>query len=92
MEGLLSQTLIVHMIRTRRIPFVQSRASLPVLLMTGAVMVFGLWLPFSPLASALSMEPLPMSYFPWLIGTLLAYCTLTQVVKSWYIRRYGSWL
>lgn len=91
-EGLLSQTLIVHMIRTRRIPFIQSRASLPVLLMTGAVMVFGLWLPFSPLASALSMEPLPMSYFPWLIGTLLAYCTLTQVVKGRYIRRYGSWL
>ncbi|MFD3574033.1 magnesium-translocating P-type ATPase [Streptomyces sp. NPDC058644] len=91
-EGLLSQTLIVHMIRTRRIPFVQSRASLPVLLMTGAVMVLGLWLPFSPLASALSMGPLPMSYFPWLIGTLLAYCTLTQVVKGLYIRRYGSWL
>ncbi|WP_367046582.1 magnesium-translocating P-type ATPase [Streptomyces sp. Je 1-332] len=91
-EGLLSQTLIVHMIRTRRIPFVQSRASLPVLLMTGAVMAFGLWLPFSPLASALSMQPLPMSYFPWLIGTLLAYCTLTQVVKGRYIRRYGSWL
>lgn len=55
-------------------------------------MVFGLWLPFSPLASALSMEPLPMSCFPWLIGTLLAYCTLTQVVKGRYIRRYGSWL
>lgn len=91
-EGLLSQTLIVHMIRTRRIPFIQSRASLPVLFMTGAVMAFGLWLPFSPLASALSMQPLPMSYFPWLIGTLLAYCTLTQVVKGRYIRRYGGWL
>ncbi|MGW5735559.1 MULTISPECIES: magnesium-translocating P-type ATPase [Streptomyces] len=91
-EGLLSQTLIVHMIRTRRIPFLRSRASLPVLVMTGAVMAFGLWLPFSPLAPALSMEPLPMSYFPWLIGTLLAYCTLTQVVKGRYIRRYGSWL
>ncbi|MEV5976205.1 magnesium-translocating P-type ATPase [Streptomyces sp. NPDC052114] len=91
-EGLLSQTLIVHMIRTRKIPFIQSRASLPVLVMTGAVMLFGLWLPFSPLASALSMEPLPMSYFPWLIGTLLAYCALTQVVKGWYVRRYHSWL
>ncbi|WP_079143994.1 magnesium-translocating P-type ATPase [Streptomyces luteocolor] len=91
-EGLLSQTLIVHMIRTRKIPFIQSRASLPVLVMTGAVMVFGLWLPFSPLASALSMQPLPMSYFPWLIGTLLAYCALTQVVKGCYVRRYHSWL
>ncbi|MFE0102581.1 magnesium-translocating P-type ATPase [Streptomyces sp. NPDC059009] len=91
-EGLLSQTLIVHMIRTRKIPFIQSRASVPVLVMTGAVMAFGLWLPFSPLASTFSMQPLPMSYFPWLIGTLLAYCALTQGVKSWYIRRYGEWL
>ncbi|MEU5897400.1 MULTISPECIES: magnesium-translocating P-type ATPase [Streptomyces] len=91
-EGLLSQTLIVHMIRTRKIPFVRSRASLPVLVMTGAVMLFGLWLPFSPLAGALSMEPLPMSYFPWLAGTLLAYCALTQAVKGWYIRRYHEWL
>ncbi|MEU8952990.1 magnesium-translocating P-type ATPase [Streptomyces sp. NPDC048518] len=91
-EGLLSQTLVVHMIRTRKIPFVQSRASVPVLVMTGAVMAFGLWLPFSPLATALSMEPLPMSYFPWLFGTLLAYCALTQAVKGWYIRRYHGWL
>ncbi|QEU90350.1 magnesium-translocating P-type ATPase [Streptomyces kanamyceticus] len=91
-EGLLSQTLIVHMIRTQKIPFVQSRASLPVLVMTGSIMLLGLWLPFSPLASALSLQPLPMSYFPWLIGTLLAYCALTQGVKTWYIRRYHSWL
>ncbi|MFF3644237.1 magnesium-translocating P-type ATPase [Streptomyces sp. NPDC002564] len=91
-EGLLSQTLIVHMIRTRKIPFLQSRASLPVLVTTGAVMVLGLWLPFSPLAAALSMQPLPMSYFPWLVGTLVAYCVLTQVVKGWYIRRYHAWL
>ncbi|MFE0170854.1 magnesium-translocating P-type ATPase [Streptomyces sp. NPDC059002] len=91
-EGLLSQTLIVHMIRTQKIPFIQSRASLPVLVMTGSIMALGLWLPFSPLASALSLEPLPMSYFPWLIGTLLAYCVLTQGVKTWYIRRYHSWL
>ncbi|MEU3752458.1 magnesium-translocating P-type ATPase [Streptomyces olivoreticuli] len=91
-EGLLSQTLIVHMIRTRKIPFIQSRASLPVLVMTGLVMAFGIVLPFSPLASALSMEPLPMSYFPWLIGVLLAYCALTQVVKTWYIRRFSTWL
>ncbi|MEV6670600.1 magnesium-translocating P-type ATPase [Streptomyces sp. NPDC051162] len=91
-EGLLSQTLVVHMIRTRRIPFIQSRASVPVLVMTGLVMAFGIFLPFSPLASALSMEPLPMAYFPWLIGILLTYCALTQVVKTWYIRRFSTWL
>ncbi|MFF4215600.1 magnesium-translocating P-type ATPase [Streptomyces nondiastaticus] len=91
-EGLLSQTLIVHMIRTRKVPFIGSRASAPVMVMTAVVMAFGLLLPFSPLAPALSMEALPMSYFPWLIAILLAYCALTQAVKSWYIRRFNTWL
>ncbi|QHC24792.1 magnesium-translocating P-type ATPase [Streptomyces sp. GS7] len=91
-EGLLTQTLVVHMLRTRRIPFLRSRATFPVLLMTVLVMAVGLWLPFSPLAGVLGMQALPMSYFPWLAGTLAAYCLLTQGVKSWYIRRFGEWL
>ncbi|MER5775626.1 magnesium-translocating P-type ATPase [Streptomyces sp. NPDC002039] len=91
-EGLLSQTLIVHMIRTRKIPFIQSRASWPVMVMTVLAVLTGLWLPFSPLAGSLGFVALPAGYFPWLIGVLLAYCTLTQVVKTWYIRRFGTWL
>ncbi|MEU8434922.1 magnesium-translocating P-type ATPase [Streptomyces sp. NPDC029216] len=91
-EGLLSQTLVVHMIRTRRIPFIQSRASWPVMVMTVLAVATGLWLPFSPLAPALGFTALPAGYFPWLIGVLLAYCTLTQLVKTWYIRRFGTWL
>jgi len=91
-EGLLTQTLVVHMLRTRRIPFVQSRATLPVLVMTAAVTAIGLYLPFSPLAGVLGMQALPMSYFPWLVATLASYCLLTQGVKTWYIRRFGSWL
>ncbi|MFE3772510.1 magnesium-translocating P-type ATPase [Streptomyces sp. NPDC057579] len=91
-EGLLTQTLVVHMLRTRRIPFVQSRATWPVLLMTALVMGVGLWLPFSPLAGALGMQPLPTAYFPWLAATLAAYCLLTQGVKRWYIRRFDEWL
>ncbi|WP_260613877.1 magnesium-translocating P-type ATPase [Streptomyces sp. WAC07061] len=91
-EGLLSQTLVVHMIRTRRIPFVESRASWPVMAMTVLAVLTGLWLPFSPLAPALGFTALPAAYFPWLIGVLLAYCTLTQLVKTWYIRRFGTWL
>ncbi|MEU9715436.1 magnesium-translocating P-type ATPase [Streptomyces sp. NPDC047976] len=91
-EGLLSQTLIVHMIRTRKIPFVQSRASWPVMAMTVLAVLAGLWLPFSPLAPSLGFTALPAAYFPWLIGVLLAYCTLTQLVKTWYIRRFGTWL
>ncbi|MDG4857292.1 magnesium-translocating P-type ATPase [Streptomyces sp. T-3] len=91
-EGLLSQTLIVHMIRTRKIPFIQSRASWPVMVMTILAVATGLFLPFSPLASGLGFVPLPMSYFPWLIGTLLAYCALTQLVKTWYIKKFHTWL
>ncbi|WP_198540063.1 hypothetical protein [Streptomyces sp. CT34] len=46
-------------------------------------MTVGVWLPLSPVAGVLGMQALPMSYFPWLIGTLAAYCPLTQGVKSW---------
>ncbi|MFI6146493.1 magnesium-translocating P-type ATPase [Streptomyces sp. NPDC051109] len=91
-EGLLSQTLIVHMIRTRKIPFVQSRASWPVMVMTVLAVLTGLYLPFSPLAGSLGFVALPASYFPWLIGVLLAYCTLTQLLKTLYIRKFGTWL
>ncbi|MFC5719141.1 magnesium-translocating P-type ATPase [Streptomyces gamaensis] len=91
-EGLLTQTLVVHMLRTRKIPFVRSRATAPVMLMTALVMAVGIVLPFSPLAGVLGMQALPMSYFPWLVGTLLAYCLLTQGVKTWYMRRFNSWL
>ena len=91
-EGLLSQTLIVHMIRTRKIPFIQSRASWPVMLMTGVVMAVGIVLPFTSLGASVGLMPLPWSYFPWLVLTLLAYCTLTQAVKVWYIRRFQKWL
>jgi Mg2+-importing ATPase len=58
-EGLLSQTLIVHMIRTRKIPFIQSWATAPVLALTTGIMALGIFIPFSGFAGALKMEPLP---------------------------------
>lgn len=91
-ESIISQTLIVHLLRTRRLPFVQSRASLPVLLATGAVCVFGLVLPFSGWGADLGLVPLPWTYFPWLVATLLAYCLLAQLAKRLYIRRFGTWI
>ncbi|WP_330333248.1 magnesium-translocating P-type ATPase [Streptomyces sp. NBC_00536] len=91
-EGLLSQTLIVHMIRTRKIPFIQSRASWPVMVMTVLAVLTGLYLPFSPLAESLGFVALPAGYFPWLIGVLLAYCTLTQLLKTVYIKKFNTWL
>ena len=90
--GLLTQTLIVHMIRTQHIPFIQSRAATPVILLTASIMAFGIYLPFSSLGAHLGMVPLPWSYFGWLAGILLSYCVLTQLVKTLYIRRFGQWL
>ena len=90
--GLLTQTLIVHMIRTRHIPFIQSRAAWPVILLTASIMAIGIYLPYSPLGAHLGLVPLPMSYFPWLGGILLSYCVLTQLVKTFYIRRFHEWL
>ncbi|MET4569647.1 magnesium-translocating P-type ATPase [Rhodanobacter soli] len=91
-EGLLSQTLIVHMIRTRRIPFLQSVASAPVLGLTLAIIVIGMLIPFSALGAKIGMVPLPPLYFAWLALTLASYCVLTQLMKVIYIRRYGRWL
>jgi Mg2+-importing ATPase len=88
-EGLLSQTLIVHMIRTRKVPFLQSRAATPLILTTVIIMAVGLFIPFSPLAPKIGMVPLPGSYFLWLLGFLLSYALLTQWVKTWFIRKFG---
>jgi Mg2+-importing ATPase len=91
-EGLLSQTLIVHLIRTRKIPFVQSIAAAPVMAMTAAIMGVGVLIPFTTLGAKLGMSAPPPLYFAWLAGTLVCYWVLTQVVKRVYMRRYGSWL
>lgn len=91
-EGLLSQTLIVHMIRTRKIPFIQSHATWPVIGMTTLVMVIGIVIPFTSFGASIGLQALPLSYFPWLVGILLSYCVLTQLVKNWYIRKFSGWL
>ena len=91
-EGLLSQMLIVHVIRTQRIPFLQRTASLPVLLLTAGTMAAAIALPFTPFGALIGLQPLPLSYFPWLLATLLAYSSLTQLIKTWYLRRFRVWL
>ncbi|RQO69888.1 magnesium-translocating P-type ATPase [Pedobacter sp. KBW06] len=91
-EGLLSQTLIVHMIRTRKIPFIQSWATTPVVALTTLIMLVGIAIPFSPFAGILKLQALPLTYFPWLIGILTGYCLLTQYVKSLFIKKFSQWL
>jgi len=91
-EGLVTQTLIVHMIRTEKIPFIQSRASLPVVFLTAAVIAAGCMVPFTFMAHAIRMTPLPPMYWFLLIGTSLGYCVLTQVGKTWYRKKFGEWM
>ncbi|WP_027484856.1 magnesium-translocating P-type ATPase [Rhodanobacter sp. OR87] len=91
-ESLLTQTLIVHMIRTRRIPFLQSIASAPVLALTTAVILIGLFVPFTGLGAKIGMVALPPAFFGWVALTGLTYGVLTQLMKLVYIRRYGRWL
>jgi Mg2+-importing ATPase len=87
--GLLTQTLIVHMIRTPKLPFVQSTAAPALLLTTLAIMAAGIFLPMGPLADYFKLQALPPGYFPWLVAILLGYCVLTTVMKRFYIRRFG---
>ena len=89
MVGLLTQTLIVHMIRTPKIPFLQSRAAMPLMVMTGIIMAVGIFLPIGPLAHYFKLQALPSLYFVFLPLILLAYMGLTQAVKGFYIRRFG---
>jgi Mg2+-importing ATPase len=89
-ESLLTQTLIIHIIRTNRIPFLQSRASWPVITTTLIVMIVGMWLPFSPIGDWLKFTPLPSLYWPLLGLTLGCYVLLTQAVKMWLIRK--NWI
>ena len=87
--GLLTQTLIVHMIRTPKLPFVQSRAAVALTATTLVIMSFGVFLPMGPLADDFRMQALPMPYFAWLAAILLAYCVVTTVAKRFYVRRFG---
>jgi Mg2+-importing ATPase len=85
-ESLMTQTLVIHIIRTNKIPFFQSRASWTLTVTTLSIMVFGAWLPYSPLASALGLARLPGMYWPILLLTLVAYTGLTQAVKIWLLK------
>ncbi|OIQ96212.1 magnesium-transporting ATPase, P-type 1 [mine drainage metagenome] len=88
-ESLLSQTLIVHVIRTGKIPFIQSKASVPLLVMTGVICAIGVALPYSQFAHALDLVALPVHYWLALAVILATYLSLTQLVKTWLIRRFG---
>lgn len=90
-ESLLTQTLIVHIIRTSKIPFFQSRASLPVIISTFSVIVFGIWLVSSPFAEAFQFTALPVLYYGFLFMGVILYFILTQLMKMYFIKKY-EWI
>ncbi len=87
--GLLTQTLVVHMIRTPKLPFIESRAAPPLLVMTLVVVAIGVWLPMGPLAADFGLQALPLPFFGWLVAILVGYAVLTTLMKRFYIRRFG---
>jgi Mg2+-importing ATPase len=89
-ESLFTQTLIIHVIRTNKIPFIQSWASWPLILTSLIIVAAGAWLTVSPLANTLGFVPLPPLFWLYLAIMLLGYALLTQVVKTWFIRRFGE--
>ncbi len=89
-ESLFTQTLIIHVIRTNKIPFLQSRASWPLILTSVIIVAVGAWLTVSPLAGTLGLVPLPPLYWLLLAGILVCYVILTQLMKTWFYRRFGE--
>jgi Mg2+-importing ATPase len=89
-ESLFTQTLIIHVIRTNKIPFIQSRASWPLIVTSIIIVAVGAWLTVSPLAGTLGFVPLPSLYWLLLAILLLGYVILTQGVKTWFFHRFGE--
>jgi Mg2+-importing ATPase len=88
-ESLLTQTLIIHIIRTAKVPFLQSRASTALMVTTAIICIGGIILPYSGLGQILGFRPLPWAYWPLLSFMLGAYGFLTHWAKMRFVRRWG---
>ncbi|MEG2848252.1 MAG: magnesium-translocating P-type ATPase, partial [Bacilli bacterium] len=91
-ESILSQTLIIHLIRTRKIPFIESNANIKVILLTSAIMIFAICVPYTKLNIILEFVPLVPLYFVWIIFMLFGYFFLILVMKRYYIKKFKNWL
>ncbi len=91
-ESMWSQALVIHMLRTPKLPFVQSRAAAPVTLLTLAGSCAVTVIPFTPLGRVLGFTALPAAYFLWLAAIVAGYMLLATAVKKSYVRRYGELL
>lgn len=90
--SIITQTLIIHFVRTEKMPFIESIASKPMILMTTMLILIGLSMPFTPLGEYIKMVPLPVMYFVWLAGLMFGYVVVISFVKKIYKDKYESWL
>ena len=90
--SLITQTIIIHFVRTERIPFIQSIASKPVLLMSGVLVFIALIIPYIWLGEYLKMTPMPLNYFAWLFLLLFCYISAMSLIKKIYKKKYNNWL
>ncbi len=91
-ESLWTQTMAIHMVRSPKLPFIQSRASWQVTILSVLGVAAGTIVPYTPLGTALDMKPLPLEYYPFLIATILLYMAILTVVKKLFIRKFGELL
>lgn len=91
-ESLFTQTLIIQILRTGKMPFFQSHASRQLSLSALGLLTLGIILPYTGIGHDMGFSPLPLVYYYWLAAILLSYCLFSQLVKQWYIKRYHSWI
>jgi len=89
LESLCTQTLVIHIIRTSKLPFIESRPSRFLVLMSLFIISLGLAIPFSPIGRYVGFEPPPLAFLWVLSGIVLIYLATTQIIKMWYVKKYG---
>ena len=90
--GTVSQVMIIHMIRTAKFPFIESKPSTSLLISSGLIIIIAVLIGFTNLATLIDMQPLPLKFAPWLLLILTGYCLLVQLIKKFYVKRYQEWL
>ena len=90
--GILSQTLIIHMIRTSKTPFIKSKSSKQLLISTAVIVVITVIITFTNIATVFDLSKLPFVYLGWMVILMVVYVLFIQVYKKFYIKRNGEWL
>ena len=90
--GILSQTLIIHMIRTNKIPFIQSKSSKQLIISTLTIVIITILISFTSIATIFDLSKLPYKYLIWIAGLMFIYVVLIQLYKKVYLRKGRNWL